>query len=249
MQLPFIFKRKKKEEDIQPQIVEEAKPPAWLDQVKQVTESVTNFSKAIRNLESRTQDIMEKLDNIEEKVTQHDSDITTLKDSLEKMFVLYDWLMKQYNPFIEDDNRSKRTSATVETSLEENSQTQEELPKCVESTEYLPLDIIKDDPAFIAVILGWLNYLVSKSNVEEALNALEYYEEVGWITEDVKIQLEKYLEGFKSVECENRKLTPQDHLVSLYILVKLKSGIDEGVSRFKDVYEELVNRGLIRPVE
>jgi len=245
MQIPFIFKRKKENNAETPPKVEEPKPPAWLDQVKQMTESVTNFSEAIRNLEARTQDIMEKLDNIEEKVSQHDSDITSLKDSLEKMFVLYDWLMKQYNPFIEEETKVKKAPEPSEVSDEKSTHN---LPKAVEETEYLPLDVIKDDPAFIAIILGWLNYLVSKSSVEETLRALEYYEDVGWITEDVKIQLEKYLEGFRAVEGEGKKLTPQDHLVSLYILVKLKSGVDEGVSRFKDVYEELVNKGIIKPI-
>lgn len=242
----FLFLKKKREEEPKK---EEHTPtyqqPAWLDQLKQITDSISSFSKAIRNLEARTQDVMEKLDAIEEKVTQHDEEIKNVKDSVEKMFVLYDWLMKQYNPFIEEEDIKNKEEKTESSEQKINEQLNLETK---EYGKYLPLDEIKDDPAFIAIIMGWLNYLVSKSNIEEAQKALEYYEEIGWITEDVKIKLEKYLEGFRSVEQQDMPLTPEDHLVSLYIITKLKAGIEEGIIRFRDLYEELINKGIIKPI-
>ena len=242
-----FFKKKKVEEPKKVEPPPTYQQPVWVDQLKQITDNISSFSKAIRNLEARTQDVMEKLDTIEEKVTQHDEEIKNVKDSVEKMFVLYDWLMKQYNPFIEEDLPSKNKENETE-DIEQTTVEQLNLEEPKEHGKYLPLDDIKNDPSFIAIIMGWLNYLVSKSNIGEAQKALEYYEEIGWITEDVKIKLEKYLEGYRSVEQQDIPLTPGDHLVSLYIITRLKAGIEEGVMRFRDLYEELVNKGIIRPI-
>jgi len=231
------FFKKKKEENLETQPVQQRQDIYLSEQLKQITDSIANFSKFMRNLEARTQEITEKISAIEEKIGIHEQDINNIKSSVEKMFVLYDWLIKQYNPFIEEEKITK-----------EEKTTENKIETTLESSKYLPLDEIREDPAFIAIIMGWLNYLVTKSNIEETIKALEYYCNIGWITEDVKIKLEKYLEGYINIECRNEKITPEDHLVSLYIITKLKAGIEEGIIRFKDLYMELVNKGIIRPI-
>jgi len=234
----ILFFKKKKEESNEVQPTQPRQDNYLSDQLKQVTDSLESFSKFIRRLETITQEISEKISVIEEKINVHEQDISNIKSSVEKMFVLYDWLTRQYNPFIEEEKNNREEKYT-----EERVETDKKY-----YSKYLPLDEIKDDPSFIAIILGWLNFLVTKSNIEETMKTLEYYCNIGWITEDVKIKLEKYLEGFEKVESRNENLLPEDHLVSLYIITKLKAGIEEGIVRFKDLYTELINKGIIKPI-
>ncbi len=215
--------------------------PVYSPDFKQLTDAISNITKSIRNIESRTHNITEKLETISEKVEIHDRELNSMKNSFEKMFALYDALMQSYNPFIEEPVKNN-SSQTIQIETNSNSS------KNNISSEKLPLDQIKNDPSFIAIVMGWLNYLVRKSNLEEAADALEYYASIGWITEDVKIVLQKYLQGFRNIPVEDQPLTPEDHLVSLYIITKLKDGLESEVVRFKELYEELINRGIIKPV-
>jgi len=44
--------------------------------------------------------------------------------------------------------------------------------------------------------MEWLEYLVETSDLAEAARAVDYYETIGWITEDVADALVDYLRGF-----------------------------------------------------
>lgn len=231
-----LFKKREEEKENIVQPVSEQTNSQVNELYKSLVDSLSNLNKSIKNLEARISEINEKIAYNEELSKKHEEEISELKNALEKMVSLYDLLSKQYNPFIEEETPiNKKTQEVI---VEEKKV----------SEEAVPLDEIRNDPAFIAIILGWLNYLVKKSNIEEAKRALEYYEDIGWITEDVKIKLLNYLKGFVNIETENNKLTPEDHLVSLYIISKLKIGLNGDIVRFKELYEELISKGIIYPI-
>lgn len=227
-----VFKKKDKEnESQQVQPVQNVQPyPS--EEIKTLVDSLSNLSKSVKNIEGKMSEINEKVSYSEEIEKKHEDEINSLKNSIEKMFSIYDALSKQYNPFIEEETKGVNV-------IEEKKE---------EINDALPLDTIRNDPSFIAIILGWLNYLVKKSNIEEVKKALDYYESVNWITEDVKIKLLNYLKGFENIEMAGNKLTPEDHLVSLYIITKLKKNINADIKRFKELYNELIARGMISPI-
>lgn len=216
-------------------------PDILFDQrVKTLMDNITNLNKSIRNIEEIVSKLSESFQNISDLANKHESEINDIKNSIEKIMGLYDIISKQYNPFIEDDTKSEIVSRPqVNSNVNINNENNI-------SSEDLPLDRLIKDPVFIAIIIGWLSYLAKISNIEETKKALEYYNQIGWITEEVKIELEKYLYGLNVQEPQNKKLGPEEHIVSLYILIKLKRGLKDGnIYRIKDLYNELVNKGLI----
>lgn len=207
------------------------------DQIKDIVTSLSNISKSIKNLELSINEQREKVEKISEYVDRHEKDISELKDTFEKVLGLYDVISRQYNPFIEEENLK------IENEVKENEIVNEE-------KDALPLEDIPSNPAIITIVLGWIGYLVKKSNLEEARKAIEYYESIGWIGEKAKIKLLSYLDGINSISSLNQKLNVNDHIVSLYIITKIKTGLKENnIYRIKDLYKELINKGIIKPGE
>jgi len=231
-----IFKKKEENKEIVQNIQQTTVNP-YQEQIKTLIDTVSNLSKSIKNIEGKIYEFSEKITGVEEKTKLYENEINNIKNALEKMIGIYDLLYRQYNPFVEEEER------------EENTIEIKEIPKETKTEGILPLDRIENDPTFIAIIIGWLNYLVRKGGIKETEKALEFYERVNWITEEVKIKLLEYLRGLENVESRNEKIGPEDHILTLYIISKLKSGEYGKAYRIKDLYNELVNKGIIKPNE
>jgi len=232
MKFNLFKKREENKEIVQP--TPQPQPNLYQEQIKTLVDAVSNLSKSIKNIEGRIYEFSEKITGVEEKTKSYENEINSIKNSLEKMIGIYDLLHKQYNPFLEEEE--EETPTEVQAISEE-----------MKSEGILPLDRIENDPTFIAVIIGWLNYLVRKGGIKETEKALDFYESVNWITEEVKTRLLEYLKGFEGVESNNEKIGPEDHILTLYIISKLKSGEYGRVYRIKDLYNELVKKGIIKP--
>jgi len=235
-----IFKKKEENKEIT-QNIQQTTSNLYQEQIKTLIDTVSNLSKSIKNIEGRIYEFSEKITGVEEKTKLYESEINNIKNTLEKMIGIYDLLYRQYNPFLEEEEREENTIEIKEIIRE--------MPKETKTEGILPLDRIENDPTFIAIVMGWLNYLVRKGGIKETEKALEFYERVNWITEDVKIKLLEYLKGFENVESKNEGIKPEDHLLTLYIISKLKSREYVKTYRIKDLYNELVNKGIIKPNE
>ncbi|MEM1684225.1 MAG: FlaD/FlaE family flagellar protein [Nanopusillaceae archaeon] len=227
-----IFRKDKTEKEENPQITQPIQN-LYQDQIKNLVDSLSSLSKSVKIIEGRLQEFSEKFNSIETKTQSYENEVNNLKSYLEKMIAVYDLISKQYNPFIEEEP----------TIPQEVSYFSEE----VKNSGVLPLDEIKNDPAIITIILGWLNYLVKKAGIEETEKTLDYYESVGWISENAKIKLLEYLKGFENVESKKEKITVEDHIITLYIITKIKNVDQEKIYKIKDLYDELVKKGIIKP--
>ena len=89
-----------------------------------------------------------------------------------------------------------------------------------------PLRDVPSDPESIIVLMKWLQYLMDKCGRDNLSNILEYYVDVGWITEDAKISLIDYSHGIteeKRVEhTKISNLPSKDHIQSFFYIQKLK---------------------------
>jgi len=233
MKISLFKKREDNKEIVQP--TPQPQPNLYQEQIKNLVDTISNLSKSIKNIEGKVYEFSEKIAEVEEKTKSYENEINNIKGNLEKMIGIYDLLYKQYNPFLEEEEK-KEEPTEVQTISEE-----------IKSEGILPLDKIENDPTFIAVIIGWLNYLVRKGGIKETEKALDFYESVNWITEEVKTKLLEYLKGFEGIESRNEKIGPEDHILTLYIISKLKNGEYGKVYRIKDLYDELVKRGIIKP--
>jgi flagellar protein FlaE len=71
------------------------------------------------------------------------------------------------------------------------------------------------------LIFEWLEFLLAKGGFKGATEALTYYEDVDWITEDVESTLGDYLLGIDEPSGEASTLDVDDHLLSLVYVAKL----------------------------
>jgi archaeal flagellar protein FlaD len=105
------------------------------------------------------------------------------------------------------------------------------------STSHLtadPLQSIPSNPESIIVLMNWLQYLVNRCGHENLADVLDYYVEVDWITDDVKISLLEYSTGItegndskadssaKKSEEKNSNLPSKDHIQSYMYIQRLK---------------------------
>jgi flagellar protein FlaD len=98
-----------------------------------------------------------------------------------------------------------------------------------------PLAVIPHNPESIIVLMNWLQYLIDQCGYQNLDIILEYYVDINWITDDVKLGLLDYSKGIKK---ENMKTTTKsgssrdakeqtilpsrDHIQSYMFIQKLK---------------------------
>lgn len=211
----------------------------YTSEIKNVVSSIEGLAKSVRELENKVSEISSSTSNISSTIESHQNEINSIKNNLEKVFSIYEMLIKNYNPFVEEEKKEEPTVQVINENTVENPE-----------NNILPLSKLDDNPTISSIIIGWLAYLVKKSNIEEVDDALDYYESINWITEKVKIKLKEYLNGFKSVEGENKRLLPMDHILSLYIISKLAQiSSSNNIERLKDLYDELIQKGYISPIK
>ena len=108
-----------------------------------------------------------------------------------------------------------------------------QVPKTITLTDQelslCPLNEIPSDPESIIVLMKWLQYLIDRCGRPNLSNILDYYVDIGWLSEDAKINLIDYSQGIKeeqkSGDTEKKDVTDlpsKDHIQSLIFIQKLK---------------------------
>lgn len=74
-------------------------------------------------------------------------------------------------------------------------------------------------------LFEWLDFLLERGGVKRALEAIDYYETVGWVGEDAAEELRDHVRGFAGPadEDEHEDLGMQDHILSLVFIARLAS--------------------------
>lgn len=71
------------------------------------------------------------------------------------------------------------------------------------------------------LVLQWLEGLVERGGIEGARNALEYYRDIDWVTEEAAANLQAYLGGLPEPTADPPGLTTDDHRTSLEFIVHI----------------------------
>ena len=88
-----------------------------------------------------------------------------------------------------------------------------------------PLTKIPNDPESIIVLMKWLQYLIDKCGRINLPTVLDYYVDIGWISEDAKINIMDYSNGIKEEITKSGTTTDlqaKDHIQSLLFIQKIK---------------------------
>jgi flagellar protein FlaD len=92
-----------------------------------------------------------------------------------------------------------------------------------------PLTTIPGDPESIVVLMKWLQFLIDKCGRIRLSDVLDYYVDIGWISDEAKIGLLDYSQGITeeakrgdTARKNVSELPSKDHIQSLLFIQKLK---------------------------
>lgn len=95
------------------------------------------------------------------------------------------------------------------------------LPFLHDETEKPYLDALPETYAAELVVFEWLEYLSANAGYHGAVDALDYYASLDWITDDVRAALSDYLLGVAESQTGEGDLDVDEHLASLVYVAKL----------------------------
>ncbi len=111
------------------------------------------------------------------------------------------------------------------------------------------LEKLDNDPMTAIVLLNWIEFLMERVGRNNLMEALDYYIDIGWISEDVRNEILAYARGIDYyVEKPTWRLLPEDHTKSLIFIERLMgrkidrtqlNTVEREMSKVKHSMEEL----------
>ncbi|MCL7410603.1 MAG: flagella protein [Methanosarcinaceae archaeon] len=210
--------------------------------ISDIDTKIDAFADAMVSLHESIEVISIKTDELVLKTGQLNQDIVDLADTTSNISKRVDDLekidftkMAQTVPTVEEDNTS------------ENEQVSE--VKTQNGHSIIRLDSIKRDPMSVVVLLNWIEFLMERVGRNNLMDALDYYVDIEWISENVRSEIMAYARGIDYyVEKPTWRLLPEDHTKSLLFIERLcgrkidknmLSTIDREMSKVKHGLEEL----------
>ncbi|NOZ59813.1 MAG: hypothetical protein GXO66_09625 [Euryarchaeota archaeon] len=215
----------------------------------------------VSQLEERISEIGDAVAKIESMVSGFDERISKIEKSMESLLSVYELVTNQINPFIgysngneggngkeEEKNNGAETvaSPTQAGAVLEEQIVDKRVVELRPNGDRVRLEKINNDPNSLLLLFKWLDFLIKKVGYQGMIKTLLFYEEVGWITREVRDQIIKYSRdlGGTRVCRGNRKLTVLEHLISLFFIVKLQ-GLEVSPTLYSEVVNQLDDSGMV----
>jgi flagellar protein FlaD len=217
-------------------------------------------NEAISQLEERVSEISDAVAKIETLVNSFDERISKIERSMESLLSVYELVTNEINPFIgysngtesgngseQEEKREKSVlSATPEGQMLKEHVVDKEMMDIKPNGERVRLTQINNDPNSLLLLFKWLDFLIKKVGYQGMIKTLLFYEEVGWITREVRDQIIKYSRDLGGTRASrgNRKLTILEHIISLFFIIKLQ-GLEVSPTLYSEVVNQLDESGIV----
>lgn len=227
------------------------------EELSELGEKVSGVSGAVEKVESSLKDIDERISKMEK--------------SMQGLTSFYELATKEINPFIETSPSPAESDGDGE--AEEPGKEGEEVeeggftglkPHDRRGTEPMQLEEdrgvgrlkpsdgevkltrINNDPNSLLLLFNWLDFLIKKAGYHGMIKTLLFYEEVGWITREVRDQVMRYSHHLSGKKATRGKpsLTTLDHIASLFFIARLQ-GIEISPALYSQAITKLEELELI----
>ena len=220
--------------------------PETEGQIGDIQTKIDAFADAMVTLHEGIEGMSLKTDELSARTSQLDQNIVDLADTTSNISARVDDLEKI--------DFSKMVQKAAELSTEEIEEIEREKEpasevKTKDGNSIVRLESIKGDPMSVVVLLNWIEFLMERVGRNNLMDALDYYVDIGWISEDVRSEIMAYARGIDYyVEKPTWRLLPEDHTKSLLFIERLcgrkidknmLSTIDREMSKVKHGLEEL----------
>jgi flagellar protein FlaD len=223
----------------------ESKMEAFADAMVMMHESIEQLNSKTDELFTRTDSINQNLLDLAETT----STITTRLEDLENRPVPVAGSSKVVASKSEDKVQAKNSTQEPEEAEETGVEAENAPAEKKASLPLVRLEFIKADPTSVVVLLNWIEFLMERVGRNNLMDALDYYVDIGWISEDVMSEIMAYARGIDYyVEKPTWRLLPEDHTKSLLFIERLSgrkidrnmlSSIDREMAKVKHGLEEL----------
>lgn len=219
-------KIKEKKEKIAKEVPEEVeKMEKKIEEVEVTPEEVVEVVPEVEELPKEKIEVVEEKPEVVEKVAEEEKE--KVEEIVEK-------------PDVVEAHKEEIVEGGVEMAEEKLS-----LPADIsnllfaEEPKKARLEKIPEDIVSTMIALKWLGFLIDRVGVQNLERILEFYYEIGWISENVLNTLLRYAKGTRPHHRDPEwkpaeKLTIQDHLVSLLFIERLR-----GLRITRDVLDKL----------
>jgi len=177
------------------------------NRIEQPIKDEDTVIKAVKTIEKKSNEDMKQLFETVEKLKQKISTIET--------------------GIIKDEKNNKISLPKIVTT--DDIEIPKSVVKTIKEFRFDPLTEIPNDPESIIVLMRWLQHLIDKCGHSNLSTILDYYIDIGWISQDAKLILIDYSNGItednSKKEIPRREVTDlpsRDHIQSLFFIQKLK---------------------------
>ncbi len=178
-----------------------------------VAEKFAEIERKLGELSNKAPDMPENLaEEIDNKFKALENNIETLKKNVE--------LRADENALVE--KVSNQVLERIKLPAGETAQ-REAAPISQSDEGGIRLPYLDSRPETPIVLLNWIEFLMEKVGRNNLSDVLEYYIEIGWISEEVSSKMMAYADGIDYyVEKPVWKLLPEDHVRSLLFIEQLR---------------------------
>jgi len=193
---------------------------------KDISVEVEDLRKDVDKLKDSVNSIRETLKNLAENME-------SIENSIGQLASVYELLMNQMNPFLDEDEKAAPRPRPKKEKREEVKTVVVQAPPPVkeEGNVVLP-EIDLTNPKVIQTILDWMQFIVERVGHAGAKDILQYYVDIRWISPEVAEILQRYADGIRvDVEPETEQpvqLDPEDHAKSLEYILQIKEFQEKG---------------------
>ncbi len=196
------------------------------------------FTKQLEAIERRMEEIGQKtpevppalLDDFENKLKGLETNIEELKKTVESKAIDENALAEKVTGMVVERIKPAAKQRTGYVGAPQAVQpaapvAQQTAPQYIddEDEQGVRLPYLDNRPETSIVLLNWIEFLMEKVGRNNLFDVLEYYVEIGWISEEVSAKMMAYANGIDYyVERPTWKLLPEDHTKSLLFIEQLR---------------------------
>ena len=203
------------------------------------------FADAMAMMHETINTISVKTEELSEKNAFIDASILELSEVISKLSLKVEGIEKNGTKIQKSPDQVFNSKEPIIS--EESNSNNQETPK--ENNPLVRLDALRKDPTSVVVLLNWIEFLMERVGRNNLMDALDYYVDIGWISDNVRSEIMAYARGIDYyVEKPTWRLLPEDHTKSLLFIERLcgrkidknmLSSIDREMSKVKHGLEEL----------
>ncbi|MCD4800598.1 MAG: flagella protein [Methanococcoides sp.] len=180
---------------------------ALQENINDISVNLRDFSESSHQMEANIVDMAQTTTMFSERIEELEKlDLSELESKLEQAFL--ERAQQSSNP-----NRSQNTG--YDNWNNGNEGNSERIP-------LVRLESIKKNPMSVVILLNWIEFLMERVGRNNLMDALDYYVDIEWISDEVRFEIMAYARGIDYyVEKPTWRLLPEDHTKSLLFIERL----------------------------